>query len=126
MSSKIVRGNTKGIETLQWHSVERAAGLFAPAGEGSHQDENEPSMDRVRILEMRLAGMESEMVRRSDAARAAGFREGEAAGAARSNTSLAPVLQQMTRTIQDLAGYRSRFRKEAEQDLVKLAVSIAR
>lgn len=86
------------------------------------------------MLELRIAELETEIVRRSEAARAAGFREGEAAGfrdgeaagAARANSSIEPLLQQLTRTIQDLASYRGRFRKEAEQDLVKLAVAVAR
>jgi flagellar assembly protein FliH len=126
MSSKIIRGNSKSVESLQWRSVDRAAGLFSIATQESLREEKEPTIDKTQILEMRLASMESEMIRRADAARAAGFREGEAAGSASANASLAPVFQQLTRTIQDLAGYRSRFRKEAEQDLVKLAISIAR
>jgi len=125
MSSKILRGESKKIETLQWHSVEREGGLFAPSSDGS-PSQNNPATDKAHILELRIAEMESEMVRRSDAARAAGHREGEAAGTARASASIEPVIQKLTRTIQDLAGYRARFRREAEQDLVKLSMAIAR
>ncbi len=127
MSSKIIRGNDKGIETLQWHSVERIAGLFSPTHENTPPEaDKDPDSDKVRLLEMRISEMELETIRRADAARAAGYREGEAAGSATTNAALQPVLQQMTRTIEELASYRSRFRKEAEQDLVKLSLAIAR
>jgi flagellar assembly protein FliH len=126
MSSRILRGEAKGIEALQWHSVERETGLFAPAFDGSQSQSSGSAIDNAQLLELRLAEMEKEMVRRSEAARMAGFREGEAAGAAGANASIEPVIQQLTRTIQDLAAYRSRFRKEAEQDLVKLSIAIAR
>lgn len=126
MSSRILRGEVKGIEALQWHSVERETGLFAPSAEGSQAQSGVSAIDRSQLLEMRLAEMENEMVRRADAARAAGFKEGEAVGAVRANASIEPVIQQLTRTIQDLAAYRGRFRKEAEQDLVKLSIAIAR
>lgn len=127
MSSKILRGDVKNIETLQWHLVEREGGLFAPSGDGSQPSQGGgTTIDKAQLLEMRVAEMEAEMVRRAEAARATGFREGEAAGMARAGASLEPVLQNLTRTIQELAAYRGRFRKEAEQDLVKLSISIAR
>jgi flagellar assembly protein FliH len=126
MSSRILRGGTTKIEALQWHSVDRESGLFAPLADAPLSEGERPTIDKANLLELRLAEMETESVRRAEAARAAGFREGEATGAARANASVEPVIQRLTRTIQELAGYRSRFRKESEQDLVKLSVAIAR
>lgn len=127
MSSRILRGETTKIEVLQWRTVEReSGGLFAPSGDEAQQQNGGPSIERAQLLELRIAEMEAEMVRRTEAARAAGFREGEASGAACASASIEPVIQQLTRTMQDLAGYRARFRKEAEQDLVKLSMAIAR
>ena len=128
MSSRILRGGTNKIEALQWHSVELASAPFQPPA-GEPQPERDASIEKAHLLELRIAEMETEMARRAEAAEAAhaaGMREGEAAGAARANASIDPVIQQLTRTIRDLAGYRGRFRKEAEQDLVKLSIAIAR
>jgi len=55
-----------------------------------------------------------------------GFAAGEAAGAKRASERLEPALAALSATVQDLAGTRKRFRAEAEQDTVKLAISIAR
>ena len=126
MSSKILRGQTSGVETLKWHSVERDTGAFL-RGCGNEPSNGESStIEKAQLLELRLAELESEMARRIEAARAAGHRDGEAAGSARANAALEPVFQQLTRTIQELAGYRGKFRKEADQDLVKLSLAIAK
>ncbi len=126
MSSRILRGTTKEIELLRWHPVGRDGDRFVPPGETPPRENSGTSIEQVHLLELRISELETEIGRRAEAARAAGFRDGEAAGTARANASVEPVIQQLTRTIQDLAGYRSRFRKEAEQDLVKLSIAIAR
>ena len=59
-------------------------------------------------------------------ARDAGFREGEAAGRAQAQTALHAVVQRMTRSVQELAALRPRLREQAEDDLIRLAVAIAR
>jgi flagellar assembly protein FliH len=59
-------------------------------------------------------------------ARDAGFREGEAAGRAQAQAALHPVLESLARTIQELAALRPRLREQAEGDLIRLAVAIAR
>ena len=59
-------------------------------------------------------------------ARAAGFGEGEAQGRDRAARELQPLVERLARTIEDLAGLRSRLRREAEADLVTLALAVAR
>jgi len=59
-------------------------------------------------------------------AHAAGFREGEAAGRNRAAAELQPVIERLERSITELSGLRSRLRREAEGDLVRLALAIAR
>jgi flagellar assembly protein FliH len=57
---------------------------------------------------------------------ASGMREGEAAGRSRAAAELQPVLERLQRSIAELAGLRARFRREAETDLIRLALAIAR
>jgi flagellar assembly protein FliH len=59
-------------------------------------------------------------------AHAAGMREGEAAGRSRAAAELQPVLERLQRSIAELAGLRAWFRREAETDLIRLALAIAR
>ena len=56
----------------------------------------------------------------------AGIREGEAAGRNRAASELQPVMERLERTITELCGLRARLRREAENDLVRLALAIAR
>ena len=59
-------------------------------------------------------------------ARAAGLREGEAAGRTKATAELQPVIERLSRSIDDISGMRARLRREAEKDLVRLALAIAR
>ncbi|MBI4877810.1 MAG: hypothetical protein HY822_24525 [Acidobacteria bacterium] len=86
-------------------------------------------------LEARGAGPDGEAERRAWAAeierqvreaREAGLREGEAAGLLRAAAQTEPLLERLARTAGELAACRGRFRREAEQDLVRLALSVAR
>jgi len=59
-------------------------------------------------------------------ARAAGYREGEAAGKKSAAAELEPVLARLTRSIEEMAGLRAALRREAESDMLRLALEIAR
>jgi flagellar assembly protein FliH len=59
-------------------------------------------------------------------ARQAGFREGESAGRAAAQNEMRPLIERFARTIDELAAMRTRLREQAEGDLVRLAVAIAR
>jgi flagellar assembly protein FliH len=59
-------------------------------------------------------------------ARQTGFREGEAAGRSGAQAELLPVLERLGRTVDELALLRPRLREQAERDLVRLAVAVAR
>lgn len=97
----------------------------APAGgRGQHPSAADPEV--VTRLEQQLAAIQMEMPRREEQARQAGYREGEQAGTRAAAAELQPVLQSMARTIEDLTMLRRRFRAEAERDVVKLALAIAR
>jgi flagellar assembly protein FliH len=59
-------------------------------------------------------------------ARQAGYREGESAGRQAAQNELRAVLERLGRSLEDLAALRPRLREQAEKDLVRLAVAIAR
>jgi flagellar assembly protein FliH len=55
-----------------------------------------------------------------------GFAEGQATGKEQAAAELKPVLDRMAQTLAELISVRSRLRREAEKDLLKLAIAIAR
>lgn len=125
MSSKVVTGEAAsaapGIVWLRVPSAPTpvwlsgsAAAIPAPAG---------PSLTQAEAgAENRAAERE----RRVREARQEGFREGEASGLQRASAQLEPVLDKLARTAEELAACRGRYRREAEQDLVRLALAVAR
>ncbi len=73
-----------------------------------------------------IGRMEREWEERAKAAHAAGLREGEAAGRTLAAAELKPVMDRLARAIEEIAGMRARLRREAEADLIQLALAIAR
>lgn len=59
-------------------------------------------------------------------ARAEGFREGEAAGRERAAGEMRPLADRLARTLEELTLLRPRLRQEAEGDMLRLAMAIAR
>src|SRR5580704_5846980 len=59
-------------------------------------------------------------------ARAAGMKEGETAGRNRAAAELQPVIERLSSAIDEISGLRARLRREAESDMVKLSMAIAR
>jgi flagellar assembly protein FliH len=55
-----------------------------------------------------------------------GFAEGQATGKEQAAAELKPVVDRMAQTLAELTTVRSRLRREAEKDLLKLAIAIAR
>ncbi len=74
----------------------------------------------------RLAQTEQEGERRSKEAYQAGAREGDASGRQRAMAELQPVMERLARSIEEIGSMRARLRREAEADVVQLALAIAR
>jgi flagellar assembly protein FliH len=74
----------------------------------------------------RLDLSEQQCEERVRQARAAGMREGEAAGRQAAGLELQPVIARLARSIEELATMRPRLRREAEADVVKLSLAVAR
>lgn len=145
MSSKILTGRNAGyVMPIAWESAPSLAGgdpfSGAPAGPGGEnpswlEQSGEPGprasaggLDAVSTvaLENRLRELEAEVARRHEAGLREGFAAGEQAGARSSEQKWTAAAERMARAVADLATYRSRFRKESEQELLRLSLAIAK
>jgi flagellar assembly protein FliH len=86
-----------------------------------------PSGTEVAVdTEAKLAELERQAEARVKAAYQQGQAASEASANQRATQRLDPVLASLTQLTQELAGARKKFRAEAEEDTVKLAIAIAR
>jgi flagellar assembly protein FliH len=112
MSSKVLRGaqRTK-TGPMQWRSASETLEQ-TPAGR----------FPRARGEAEEAAAFARQVEARVEEARQIGYREGEAGV----RGAVQPVLERLAHSIDVVAGLRNRIRKEAESDLVKLSIAIAR
>lgn len=97
--------------------------VWRPSSAAAVQAGHAPPADPGAASE---AGAQREIEARVKAAYAQGQAAGEAAGEQRAALRLEPALRALNAVIQELAGLRKRFRADAEEDTVKLAIAIAR
>jgi flagellar assembly protein FliH len=105
---------------MVWRPVSAAAA--AEAEEAVPAAPATPAVDYTA----QIAAMERESEQRIRAARSAGFTEGEATGRTRAAAELKPVLERLARSIEEVGQLRARLRREAEADMLRLAMAIAR
>jgi flagellar assembly protein FliH len=86
----------------------------------------EAAKDSAADPSVQIAELEARYQQRVREAHAAGAREGEIAGRNRAAAEMQPVIERLTRSIQEIANLRARLRREAEADVVQLALAIAR
>lgn len=102
MSSEILKGDQSGARPILW----RTAATVSPA-------------------KSRHADNEQEALRRLDQARHEAFAEGLAAGRQQAEEQIRPAMEGLAQALDELARLRDVIRREATEDLVHLAVSIA-
>ncbi|HMD71549.1 MAG TPA: FliH/SctL family protein [Bryobacteraceae bacterium] len=90
-----------------------------PGGPGANQAAQ-------RDCAAQIAQVQQQCEQQVAEARAAALREGEAAGRSRATAELQPVMERLARSIDDLAQFRPRLRREAEADMIRLSLAIAR
>jgi flagellar assembly protein FliH len=113
MSSRIYGpGEPNPAETLIWPQV-CDAGLDA-----SGEKRDDP--------EARLAQLQREADHRVNEARKTGYQEGLVAAKAEAAASIKALDERLAKTIAELTQLRPRLRRQAETDLVKLSLAIAR
>jgi flagellar assembly protein FliH len=116
MSSKVRQpDDISGIEPLVWRQMHTAG----TNGLGVDSEAAPDSRERLALLQQQYE-------QRAREAHAAGVKEGEAAGRKNAAAELQPVINRLTRCIEEIGGLRGRLRAEAEADLVKLSLAIAR
>ena len=117
MSCRIYAGDS-AIGLASWPSVEASGG--ARTAERLQAD-NKSALTSDE-LEKQIAQVNAKADARIAEARKAGYAEGERAA----RTELQPVLQRLSKSLEGLSEIRAQLRKQAEQDLVKLTIAIAR
>ena len=128
MSSKVFDGSgpDNGVTPYAWRKV---ASKLSDAGAASDNGQN-----LIDSLTRRLAKLESEIAQREqqvrDEGRQAGYQAGRTEGEAAARTQAAEELRAAVGRIADIAkemlGWRRQIRNQLEEDLVHLAVAIAR
>jgi flagellar assembly protein FliH len=117
MSSKIfLPDDERAVGPVQWRQASAAAATAAP------QAAVEPAADPSA----QIALLEAQYRQKVRDAHAAGVHEGEIAGRNRAGAEMQPVMERLARSIQEIANMRNRLRREAESDVVQLALAIAR
>jgi len=142
-AARVLQGNAaEAARPIQW----TAAGAPAPVPQHWPPREDPPSGREAselgasleaaveqRVAEA-LAGQAEALTARwqgqvemaAAAARQEGAREGERRGREQAVAELEPLMARLLRTIDDLSQTRDTFRREAEEDIVRLALGIAR
>lgn len=141
MSCKVVTGEaTRVAAPIPWRRVavpvEEAASV--PDASPVEDPESLPPLvedltpqlreleEQNRRLRLRVNQLELEGEQRTRQARQDGFREGEAEGARKMGEKVEPVFQKLVESISAIESLRPRLRHEAEEDVVKLSLAIAR
>jgi flagellar assembly protein FliH len=88
---------------------------------GNHPEESVETSPEARVREL-----ERELEESSQEGFRNGLRQGEAEGRKQALAQLDGELQRLGRTVAEIAGLRHAIRREAEEELVRLALAIAR
>jgi len=126
MSSRILSGGSAAAaHPIRWRRVidPRDAG-GAPCAEAG--DGDPAAAAELPELRERIRKLETEVASRETQARQAGLREGEAAALEHLKQPLEEAARRLADRVEELAGLRAGLRRDAEQDVVRLAIAIAR
>jgi flagellar assembly protein FliH len=132
MLSKVIRRNAaESVQPYDWQPVAKPASPPQPsATEEKAPAEKPPPPDETPLLRARIAELEALLDKRVKESKDAGYREGMAAGKAQGvaegAAQVKPVIDKLGESIQQLADFRPTLRLQAESDMVKLALAIAR
>ena len=110
MSSKLVRGESQPGEPPSWQRVSPFEAIQGHGGSDAAQ-----ARDPAAEVEQRIRQAHQQ-----------GYAEGQAAGHQAQATQIEAMQVKLARTIEEITSLRPRYRQEAEQDLVALALMIAR
>lgn len=121
MSSRILDGDKASVQAFSWRTD--TSSPMPPAVSRSSQAEPISSeLDQ----KARAAELESVGARRFAEGREQGKREGLAEGEQRAAAQLAPLIQRLSRSIAEVSQTGTSIRREAEAEVVRLSLAIAR
>jgi flagellar assembly protein FliH len=122
MSSRVLLpGDRRAVDRFVLRQVHTGGGAGTAPGR-----EPESTAAPAPDWSARLAELESAAERRAREAHAAGQREGETLGRSRAAAETKAAMERLARSLDELGHWRARLRKEAEGDVVKLALAVAR
>lgn len=129
MSSRLIKGGQIESGEFQWRTADGkpapppSASIFKsePAKPGNDHDAG-----RVAGLEERIRQLEREVEQRAQAAFQQGLQQGETGARQQAAVQVDGAIQRLAKSVEELSGTKPRYRHEAEQELVKLALAIAR
>ena len=122
MSFKVLTGTAvASAQQIEWRHVPPV--IPVPAGtKNLYAAQNQASGQAEESTEE----LRREMEARAEAAYQRGFGEGEAAARASAAARVDAAVERLAQTVKELSGWRARLRQQAERDLIKLAVAMAR
>lgn len=134
MSSRVLTGNsTLKVEPVVWKRIMAVApdtGLEAESDPANAPPAPEPAAHPdpavIEAFEARIAALELEIERREKDALRAGFEKGREQGEQEAARRLADVVERFSTSVAEIASRRGKLRREAESDVVKLSIAIAR
>jgi flagellar assembly protein FliH len=131
MLIKRLPADSQGVQPIAWRqsgspiaAKESKPASFSAERNGLKEDQGRSEL--TAALHSRVAELETSLEQRCREARETGYRDGEAAGRTQANAQVQPLLEKLARSIQEIAAVRSKLRAEAESDLLKLSLAIAR
>ncbi len=119
MSSRVQRGIAEAVQPMVWRKAGPGMAPDAPKTAGGSRKDGAPS-------EAQLRQMEAQTELRCRQAHAQGRQEGEAAAHAQAQAQVADLAGRLARSVEEVTGTRQRMRHESEQEIVALALAIAR
>jgi len=119
MSSKLHRGDDVPVQPIAWPRVAPLDSL--PQAEGSF-----PAESYGPLTGSAPVGQARAYSDQGASSYQHGFQEGQAAARREAAAHIEAMNLHVARSIEELAGLRQRFRHEAEEDVVALAIAIAR
>jgi flagellar assembly protein FliH len=126
MSCKVIgqgQGKVERVALQRWGECVQTVQFEASAPSTST---GERTPEDVSRLHGRIVELERSLQCDVRQAREAGYKEGEKAGREQAAQELQPMAGRMARSAAEMTTLRSRVRREAEADLVSLAIAIAR
>src|SRR5579863_7318484 len=125
MSSKVHWDASMNLEPISWPAADSPR--LGPAPDAIFPSRTEPladPQDRRRAAQPRQPQADAEQ--KAQAAYAQGHRDGVAAAQKEAEAQVRSVIERLARSLEEITGMRQRLRHEAEEDVIALAIAIAR